>query len=307
MNLSQLSAFREVMLCGTVSQAARNLGRTQPAISTAIASLEDELGMPLFERRSRRLHPVPEAHYLLAEATEIIGRMDTARENLQNLKALTRGELRLVAMPGPSVFLLPRLVSQLTHDRQDIHVTILTRSSPQVHQLISTQSYDLGIADLGEDFAGSSQLVTIKPTATLCLCAVPADDPLASKPVITPEDLNGRPMATLNERHATYRDTKDAFHQAGAVFRPRFQTQYFIPLLNFVELGEACAVVDVLSAESYRQYRGVQACGIAFRPFEPKIEVGFNVLTPAHRPPSHLASAFTEMWIEEVQRINAVF
>ena len=85
MNLSQLSAFREVMLCGTVSQAARNLGRTQPAISTAIASLEDELGMPLFERRSRRLHPVPEAHYLLAEATEIIGRMDTARENLQNL------------------------------------------------------------------------------------------------------------------------------------------------------------------------------------------------------------------------------
>lgn len=305
MNMVHLLAFREVMLSGSVSQAARNLGRTQPAISSAIAALEAEVGMPLFERRARRLHPVPEAHYLLDEATAILDRLDTARQNLRNLKALTRGELRIVAMPGPSVFLVPRLVSRLTSGREDIRVTILTRSSPQVHQLISTQSYDLGIADLGAQFGGTSQLVTPLPTSTRCLCAVPAADPLARLDVITPADLDGRPMAVLHEGHSTHRDTRLAFEAAGAAFDPRYETQYFIPLLNFVELGLACSVVDVMSAESYQTYRGADQQGIVFRPFRPEITVDFHILTPAHRPPSHLASAFIALWQEQVAQINA--
>ncbi|MHA7851884.1 LysR family transcriptional regulator [Roseovarius sp.] len=305
MNIVQLFAFREVMLSGSVSQAARNLGRTQPAISTAIAALETEVGMHLFERRSRRLHPVPEAHYLLAEVTDILDKLDTARQNLRNLKALTRGELRIVAMPGPSVFLVPRLVSRLTSAHKDIRTTILTRSSPQVHQLISTQSYDLGIADLGARIGGTSQLVTPLPTSTRCLCAVPAADPLASLDVITPADLDGRPMAALHQSHSTHRDTRAAFAAAGATFDLRYETQYFIPLLNFVELGLACSVVDVLSAESYQSYRGADQQGIVFRPFRPEITVDFHILTPAHRPPSHLASAFIALWQDEVSQINA--
>ena len=44
LNLKQLSAFREVMLTGSVSEAARNLYRTQPAISSMIAGLEENIG-----------------------------------------------------------------------------------------------------------------------------------------------------------------------------------------------------------------------------------------------------------------------
>ena len=61
MNLKQLKAFRAVMVTGSVSEAARSLFRTQPTVSALIAGLEAEIGYPLFERRSRRLHPVPEA------------------------------------------------------------------------------------------------------------------------------------------------------------------------------------------------------------------------------------------------------
>jgi DNA-binding transcriptional LysR family regulator len=58
MNLTQLSAFRAVMTSASLSDAARKLGRTQPAVSLAIRSLEDTLGMKLFERRGRQLVPV---------------------------------------------------------------------------------------------------------------------------------------------------------------------------------------------------------------------------------------------------------
>ena len=53
MNLKQLSAFREVMLTGSVSEAARNLYRTQPAISSLIASLEQDVGFELFSQIGR--------------------------------------------------------------------------------------------------------------------------------------------------------------------------------------------------------------------------------------------------------------
>ena len=55
MTLAQLIAFREVMLTGSISQAARNLGRTQPALSSTLASLERDLGFALFERRRKHL------------------------------------------------------------------------------------------------------------------------------------------------------------------------------------------------------------------------------------------------------------
>ena len=48
MNSKQLTVFHEVMRCGSFSEAARNLNRTQPAISAMVANLEQELGYKLF-------------------------------------------------------------------------------------------------------------------------------------------------------------------------------------------------------------------------------------------------------------------
>ena len=114
MNLKQLRAFREVILTGSVSEAARSLYRTQPAISSLIAALESELGCELFVRKNGRLHPVPEAHYLFEESNEILGKLETAELNIKSLRDLGTGMLRVAAMPGPSVFWLPNL-SSFTH------------------------------------------------------------------------------------------------------------------------------------------------------------------------------------------------
>ncbi|WP_238705169.1 LysR family transcriptional regulator [Parasedimentitalea marina] len=68
------------MRSGSISQAARNLHRTQPAISASLKTLETDLDMPLFLREGRRLVPVPEAHYLLSEAKEVLDRISTAEQ-----------------------------------------------------------------------------------------------------------------------------------------------------------------------------------------------------------------------------------
>ena len=127
MNLSQMTAFRAVMNSASLSEAAEKLGRTQPAVSLAIRSLEETLGLQLFERRGRQLIPVPEAHYLLAETRDILDRMNSVAGTMKSLQSGQRGNLNVACMPGPSTFLFPRFVSRYVGDNPDIRVSL---SSP---------------------------------------------------------------------------------------------------------------------------------------------------------------------------------
>ena len=303
MNLKQLSAFREVMLTGSVSEAARNLYRTQPAVSAMIAGLEADIGFELFLRRGGRLHPVPEAHYLLEEANAILDRLDSTARTMRSVRDLEQGTLRVVSMPGPAVFLLPALISRFVGGREGIKVSLISRSSPQVQQLVSVQQYDIGLADVGLMDASESALVSHDVERLECLCALPADDPFAERQTIEAGDLDGKPMATLYAGHPTQVQTEAAFEQAGADFKVRFETQYFVPLLTFVEQGLAYAIVDPLSAESYRLYRGSEQ-KLVFRRFEPTVHLDASIMIPAHRPLSTLAQAFATILKDEIRRIE---
>lgn len=306
MNLKQLTAFREVMLTGSVSEAARNLNRTQPAISVQIAGLEDDVGLKLFERQGGRLRPVPEAHYLLEEATAIIDRLNAADRTMKSLRGLGEGTIQMVSMPGPSAFLLPDLIARFVQHREQVKVSLIARSSIQVQQLIAVQQYDVGLADVG--FAGfdESPLVDHDILRLECLCAMPAGDELASKTVVTSRDLSGRPMATLYEEHPNFIQTRAAFVEMGAVFNPRFEAQYFIPLLTYVERGLAYAIADPMAASSYSLYKGEKAA-IVFRPFAPAVYLVSSIMVPNHKPPSNLARAFIAELRAELRRLASNF
>lgn len=294
MNLQQLTVFREVMKTGSVSQAARNLHRSQPAVSASLKTLEDDLKMPLFLREGRRLVPVPEAQYLLSEASEVLDRLSAAEQNLTTLRDRRTGRLRIVAMPGPSAFLLPEFISRFIEDRHDVNVTVATRSSPQVRNLISAQGFDVGFCDL-EVLEDPDDLILNDSLTCNCLCAMAQDHPLAARDVITATDLDGQPMGALQPTHSTYVNTQAAFTEMGADFNLRIDMQYFLPLFPFVEAGQICAVVDVLSAYSYLRSKG-DAARVVFRPFEPSVSFGYSILTPHRRPLSRLAEEFVSQW-----------
>ncbi len=303
MNIKQLRAFREVMIAGSVSEAARNLYRTQPAISSLLAGLEDELGCELFARRGRRLYPVPEAHYLFEQADTILSQIESTASNMKSLRDLESGSLRIVAMPGPSVVLLPDLVSRFVDGRDKVNVQLITRSSPQVHQLMATQYYDVGLADQVASSDVHSALTDSEDVACNCLCALPADDPLAGKDVISALDLDNKPLALLQPEHSTRIATEQAFAQYGSTINIRFEMQYFIPLLKFVESNQAYSIIDSLSAASYKLYRGERG-NIVFRPFVPKISLIVSLITPAQRPVSNLARAFKTLLRDEIETVR---
>ena len=303
MNIRQITAFKELMLTGSVSEAARNLNRTQPSISHLIATLEHDLGVSLFERRSGRLHPVPEAHYLFEECQDLLHRLDTISRTMKRIKQMEQGELRIVSMPGPSVFLLPDLISQQVGGQPDVKATLLSRSSDAVYQLVGAQQFDLGIADHDPKRRVEASLVNTDLFRFECLAALHIDDPLAKRSVVTPEDLDEKPMATLYQEHQSFELITSAFNTAGCMLAPRFVTQYFIPLLTYVERGQASAIVDPLTIETYRRFRR-DVGDIVFIPFKPTIVFKVAMLTPGYRPSSLLAGSFADQLTEVFRRIG---
>ncbi|MEM7633940.1 MAG: LysR family transcriptional regulator [Pseudomonadota bacterium] len=292
-----MRAFHDVMLTGSISQTARNLNRTQPSISATIANLETSLGMKLFDRKGGRLHAVPEARYLFEECGELLKRVEAITQNMRRIRALESGELRIASMPGPSVFLLPDIVAKYAKDKSDIKTTLVSRSTEAVIQLLAAQQYDIGICDNHPNLSRESGLIESELVRFSCLCAVPAQSPLASEKTITIDHLDAAPIGILMDEHPVSIQLQDAFASAGLSMNVAFATQYFIPLLTYVENGLACAVVDPVTAQSYRLYRSGQTAGVVFKPFHPEIVFELAILRPNHRPVSLLARDFVDTLI----------
>lgn len=293
LKVTQLMAFNEVMLTGSISEAARHLHRTQSSVSATIAGIEEELGMKLFERKGGRLHPVPEAQYLHNECGEILRRLEIVSDNMHRMKSLQTGELHIASMPGPSVFFIPNMIAQHGASQPNIRSNVVSRSSEGVYRLMAAQRYDVGVADYIPALSAEASLIDSQVFELRCLCALPEGHPLEDNGVITPKDLEGLPLATLGQEQAVYTEVMGIFAQGGLTPNIRYMTQYFLPLLTYVEQGLACAVVDPITAESYRIYKEGRM-RLHFKRLDPAVYFRVVLITPKHRPSSIIAKHFAE-------------
>ncbi|WP_425404432.1 LysR family transcriptional regulator [Hwanghaeella sp.] len=294
LTIRQLQTFREVMRTGSISEAGRALGRTQPAISSMIAAIERELGFPLFQRDHGRLVPRPEAQYFLEEAEEVLGRLERAQQAMMELSSHKRGSLRIACYPAGSGVFLPRLLVEFLRDRPEVKADLMMRSSLVVEDLVASQEYDIGLAETPKP-RPSIQIETYRMSGVV---ALPADDPLTGLSVITPRDLSGKPLAMLFDEHVTTIALREVFREAGAAINPRFTLRTFLPTLELVAGGLCAAVIDPMTVASY------SGTGVVFRSFAPRMTTGISILMPAHRPPSQLTMAFHERLSQEMQRLE---
>ncbi|MBY6069530.1 LysR family transcriptional regulator [Leisingera aquaemixtae] len=303
MNLSQMTAFRAVMEAASLSAAAEKLGRTQPAVSLAIRSLEDSLGLKLFERRGRQLVPVPEAHYLHAETSDILDRLSSVAGTMKSLTAGQSGSLNVASMPGPSTFLFPRYISRFTGSNPRIRISLSSRTSPQIRELAATQGFDFGFADMiGRE--ASAQTFRQETIAADCFCAIPQDHPLAQKQVIAWKDLDNVPLGLLQSTHITHQKTVAELRRAGGTPNVVLDSQFFLPMMPFISAGRCLSVVDPLTAVTEHE---VDSTGgrVVFRQMEGGFRYEYTIISPVFRPLSQLALQIKDGWKNEVMDLLA--
>lgn len=140
MDLVQLAYFQAVARLEHVSDAATELGITQPSLSRAIKRLELELGVPLFDRHGRgiRLNQFGAAY--LRRVDDVLRELDGAAAEIGELAGLHRG---VVSLAAASLVWLPALVKPFLASHPGVQFQLFQRSMVEMRQLLDDGAVDL--------------------------------------------------------------------------------------------------------------------------------------------------------------------
>lgn len=144
LTLEQLRIFVAVAQQSHVTRGAKSLNLAQSAASAAIAHLEAHFSTRLFDRVGRRVELTEAGRLLLAEATAVLARAESAEHAMMELSGLKRGSLRVQASQTIAGYWLPRHLLAFRRAYPDIDVRLSIANTAQVALAVRE-----GIADLG--------------------------------------------------------------------------------------------------------------------------------------------------------------
>jgi DNA-binding transcriptional LysR family regulator len=140
-----LEVFREVVRAGSITGAAEALGYTQSAVSRQIATLEAEAGATLLDRLPRGIALTEAGRSLLGHAEVIIERLATARRDLEALRQLNAGQLRVGAFPTAVAWLVPRALAAFRADHPQVAVTLVEERTPELLNRLDSGAADVAV------------------------------------------------------------------------------------------------------------------------------------------------------------------
>lgn len=114
LRLRHLQMLSKLAETGNMSRTAQALSLTQPALSRWLHELEQDIGLPLFERHARGLRPTAYGEALIAHARRVLALLDGARDDMQALREGSSGLLTVGASGAATTETVPRAVARLT-------------------------------------------------------------------------------------------------------------------------------------------------------------------------------------------------
>ena len=149
MKLSQIQALVAVAEYGKFSDAALELDLSQPAISHAIATLEEELGVLLFARGRHGAVLTSAGERILYHARQILEHLDAIDKEANLHKGLHGGQVRIASFRSVATYLLPQAIAKFQRQYPEVAVTLIEcQSYVDVEQCLREGKVDIGITYL---------------------------------------------------------------------------------------------------------------------------------------------------------------
>lgn len=149
MTLEQLRIFLAVAEYLHFTRAAESLFVTQPAVSAAVHSLEEEYGVKLFHRIGRRVEIAEAGRLLQIEAQKILDQVVLAERGLRELNNLQRGELKLGSSLTIGNYWLPNKINQFKQQYPKITVNCILGNANEICEGTATGLFDFGLVTGG--------------------------------------------------------------------------------------------------------------------------------------------------------------
>jgi DNA-binding transcriptional LysR family regulator len=212
MDTRQLAAFCAVVERRSFSQAAEQLGVTQPAVSLQIRSLEKRLGVQLLDRSGRRVEPTEAGRRLYRGAQRLLAAEQQLLADLgEEAEGELAGRLELGASTGPGGTVMPVVLAQFQRLHPGVHVVLSVSDTQRVVEQVARRELELGVVGAARRHRG----VVFEPFfRDEVVLAVPAGHRFAGR-TVTLEELKAEPVVLMQEGAGVRQVIDDELREAG--------------------------------------------------------------------------------------------
>jgi DNA-binding transcriptional LysR family regulator len=216
MDTKQLAAFCAVVERRSFSQAADQLGVTQPAVSLQIRSLEQRLGQQLLDRSGRRVEPTEAGLRLYRGAQRLLALEQQLLEELgEEAEGELSGRLEIGASTGPGGSVLPVLLGEFQELHPQVHVALTVADTHAVIEQVGRRELELGVVGATSRQRGVSFEPFYRDEVVL---AVPAGHKRAGKSMSL-EELKVVPLVLMQDGAGIRQMIDDELRELGLRLR----------------------------------------------------------------------------------------
>ena len=179
-NFKSLRCLQEVERCGSFTEAAWELGISQPALSHSLAELSRRLGAPLFRKDGRRRVLTEAGQRVARYADEVIGQTTDLLRWLENWEKGEVGSLRVGMIDAAGLYTLPAGLSRLQEEHSGIDLQLVVAESGELLSMLDRYQLDLAFV-VGP--AGTRYNSTPITTESMHIYSLPDSAPVGSAAV----------------------------------------------------------------------------------------------------------------------------
>ena len=292
MDIRVLQYFLAVAREASITKAAESLNMTQPPLSRQLKELEEELGKQLFIRGNRRVTLTEEGMILRKRAEEMVELMEKTKAEVSSSGENISGEIYIGGGETEGIRLIAKAAEKIQRKHPGISYHLFSGNADDV-----TERLDRGLLDFGIliEPADIKKYDFIRlPTKDRWGLLMRRDHPLAEKSEVQPEDLQGLPLIASRQSLA--------HNELSGWLGKQYDSLQIVTTYNLlynaslmVEEKVGCALcLDHIIPE----YENSPLC---FRPLEPQIEVGLDIVWKKYQVFTKPATLFLNTLQEEIK------
>jgi LysR family cys regulon transcriptional activator len=242
MKLFQLRLLKTLLNNGmNVSRAADQHYIVQSAVSRQLALLEEELGMPLFERKGKRLvEPTPVCKAIVQELERIEQSLENIRAVADDYRLQTRGEIRVATTHTQAKYFLPEVMLEFRQRYPDVAIHFLQGNPAELVRMLHDGKADIAVCT--EELDKDNGLLSRKCYDWNHGLVLPEGHPLAEGP-LTLQRIAGHPVLTYIFGFTGRSKIHETFRAANLKLDVTFAATDTDVIISYVRLGFGAGII----------------------------------------------------------------
>lgn len=249
MQLQQLRYLLAIVRSGlNITEAAERLYKTQPGISKQLRLLEEELGVPLFERAGRQLTGITPAGRTIIELAETtLANIDAIHRAAMEHREPSRGELSVATTHTQARYVLPPVIRAFQRRYPEVDLHLHQGSPAQIAEMAASGAVDFAIAT--ESMHLFEELVMMPCYRWNRSIVVPAGHPLESVDPLTLQAVADYPLLTYVFGFTGRSKINSAFEALGLKPRVVFTATDADVIKTYIRLGLGVGILASMTED----------------------------------------------------------